>query len=184
MNAIQVAQLRLEDVGQIFQSRSQMDISISLQWSPVSLRRADVLPRRWSVPVAIFDLGFLAIFQIFGPVCTLHPFDSEEQVIQWHNNVPYGLAGSVWTSNLRRAHTVSQRLETGMVWVNCWLRRYVLFFCLFRYCLTDYRDLRVPFGGVKASGIGSEGGFQSLDAFSQKKNICIAFDWSRECSFS
>lgn len=81
--------------------------------------------RGGEVFLLLVSIFYLDTFQIFGPVCTLHPFSSEEEVIEWHNNVPYGLAGSVWTSNLRRAHIVSQRLETGMIWVNCWLRRYI-----------------------------------------------------------
>lgn len=95
--------------------------------------------------------------EIFGPVVTIHAFDTEEEVLSYHDCVPYGLAGSVWTSDLSRGHRVAQSMDTGMVWVNCWL----------------YRDLRVPFGGVKSSGIGKEGGWESLSAFSTSKNICI-----------
>jgi len=95
--------------------------------------------------------------EIFGPVVTVHPFDDEEDAIRMANSVQYGLAASVWTENLRRAHTVSERLDTGMVWVNCWL----------------LRDLRVPFGGVKDSGVGREGGHHSLEFFSDAQNICI-----------
>jgi aminomuconate-semialdehyde/2-hydroxymuconate-6-semialdehyde dehydrogenase len=75
------------------------------------------------------------------------------------NEVRYGLAASVWTSNLGRAHRVSAAIETGMVWVNTWLMR----------------DLRVPFGGVKDSGVGREGGRHSLDFFSEVRNVCVAF---------
>lgn len=96
--------------------------------------------------------------EIFGPVVTIHPFETEDEVVELANGVPYGLAASVWTSNLSVAHRVSTRLQVGMVWVNCWL----------------VRDLRTPFGGVKDSGIGREGGRHSLDFFSETKNICIS----------
>jgi aminomuconate-semialdehyde/2-hydroxymuconate-6-semialdehyde dehydrogenase len=95
--------------------------------------------------------------EIFGPVVTVHPFDSEEEALEMANGVRYGLAASVWTSDLSRAHRVSEALESGMVWVNTWL----------------LRDLRVPFGGMKDSGVGREGGRYSLEFFSESRNICI-----------
>jgi aminomuconate-semialdehyde/2-hydroxymuconate-6-semialdehyde dehydrogenase len=95
--------------------------------------------------------------EIFGPVVTVHPFDSESEAIAIANDTRYGLAASVWTSNLSRAHRVAAALETGMVWVNTWL----------------LRDLRVPFGGAKESGVGREGGRYSLEFFSQSRNVCI-----------
>lgn len=95
--------------------------------------------------------------EIFGPVVTVHPFDTEEEAVQIANSVRYGLAASVWTTNLSRAHRVSRAIDTGMVWVNTWLKR----------------DLRVPFGGVKDSGVGREGGWHSLDFYTEQKNICI-----------
>ena len=98
--------------------------------------------------------------EIFGPVVTLHPFDEEAEAVEMANCVEYGLAASVWTTNLGRAHRVSAALDVGMVWVNTWLMR----------------DLRVPFGGVKASGVGREGGHHSLSFFSEPKNVCIAVD--------
>jgi aminomuconate-semialdehyde/2-hydroxymuconate-6-semialdehyde dehydrogenase len=97
--------------------------------------------------------------EIFGPVVTLHPFRDEAHAVHMANEVRYGLAASVWTSNLGRAHRVSAAIETGMVWVNTWLMR----------------DLRVPFGGVKDSGVGREGGRHSLDFFSEVRNVCVAF---------
>ena len=95
--------------------------------------------------------------EIFGPLVTVHPFDSEEEALAIANSVRYGLAASVWTQDLKRAHRVAHELEAGMVWVNTWLKR----------------DLRVPFGGVKDSGVGREGGAWSLSFFSEAINICI-----------
>lgn len=95
--------------------------------------------------------------EIFGPVVTVHPFDSEEDALRLANDVKYGLAASVWTQNLSRAHRFSESLEVGMVWVNTWL----------------HRDLRVPFGGSKESGVGREGGRYSLEFFSEVSNVCI-----------
>jgi aminomuconate-semialdehyde/2-hydroxymuconate-6-semialdehyde dehydrogenase len=96
--------------------------------------------------------------EIFGPVVTITPFDSEDEVIRYANDVDYGLSSSVWTQNLSRAHRVAEQINTGTVWVNCWL----------------VRDLRVPFGGMKASGVGREGGTEALHFFTEAKNICIA----------
>ena len=96
--------------------------------------------------------------EIFGPVITITPFDNEEEVIGYANDTDYGLASSVWTQNLNRAHRVAERINTGTVWVNCWL----------------VRDLRVPFGGMKASGVGREGGDEALRFFTEPKNVCIA----------
>jgi aminomuconate-semialdehyde/2-hydroxymuconate-6-semialdehyde dehydrogenase len=96
--------------------------------------------------------------EIFGPVMTITPFDNEEEVIGYANDTDYGLASSVWTQNLNRAHRVAEKIHTGTVWVNCWL----------------VRDLRVPFGGMKASGVGREGGEEALRFFTESKNVCIA----------
>ena len=96
--------------------------------------------------------------EIFGPVVTITPFESEEEVIGYANNVDYGLSSSVWTQNLNRAHRVAEKIHTGTVWVNCWL----------------VRDLRVPFGGMKQSGVGREGGEEALRFFTEPKNVCIA----------
>jgi aminomuconate-semialdehyde/2-hydroxymuconate-6-semialdehyde dehydrogenase len=95
--------------------------------------------------------------EIFGPVVTIQPFDTEEEAILLANSTPYGLAATLWTENLTRTHRMGNALETGILWVNCWL----------------HRDLRTPFGGVKASGVGREGGFEAFDFFTEPKNICI-----------
>lgn len=95
--------------------------------------------------------------EIFGPVCHVAPFDSEDEVIRRVNDSDYGLAGCVWTTNLSRAHRVARQFQTGLVWVNTWF----------------LRDLRTPFGGVKLSGLGREGGRHSLDFYSEITNICI-----------
>jgi aminomuconate-semialdehyde/2-hydroxymuconate-6-semialdehyde dehydrogenase len=96
--------------------------------------------------------------EIFGPVVTITPFDSEDEVIGYANDCDYGLASSVWTQNLSRAHRVAEKIHTGTVWINCWL----------------VRDLRVPFGGMKQSGVGREGGEEALRFFTEPKNVCIA----------
>ena len=96
--------------------------------------------------------------EIFGPVVTITPFDDEDEVIGYANDNDYGLASSVWTQNIGRVHRVAERIHTGTVWVNCWM----------------IRDLRVPFGGMKQSGVGREGGDEALRFFTEPKNVCIA----------
>ncbi len=95
--------------------------------------------------------------EIFGPVVTLTPFETEEEVLTMANSTQYGLAATVWTDNLSRAHRVAANLHSGIVWINCWL----------------LRDLRTPFGGMKNSGVGREGGFEALKFFTEEKNVCI-----------
>ena len=95
--------------------------------------------------------------EIFGPVCHVTPFDSEEEAIAMANDTEYGLAASIWTSDLKRAHHVARQMKTGITWVICWF----------------LRDLRTPFGGVGLSGIGREGGMHSLNFYSELNNICI-----------
>lgn len=97
--------------------------------------------------------------EIFGPVVTITPFDTEEEALMMANSTEYGLASTVWTSNLKKAHRVAGKIEAGIVWVNCWL----------------VRDLRTPFGGVKNSGVGREGGFEALKFFTEPKNVCVKF---------
>ncbi|MEC7654456.1 MAG: aldehyde dehydrogenase [Bacteroidota bacterium] len=95
--------------------------------------------------------------EIFGPVVTIQPFDSEDEAIENANSTKYGLAASIFTNDLKKAHRVAGNLETGIVWINCWL----------------LRDLRTPFGGVKDSGVGREGGFEALHFFTEPQNICV-----------
>lgn len=95
--------------------------------------------------------------EIFGPVVTIQPFETEEEVLAWANSVRYGLASTIWTENLSVAHRVAANIEAGIVWINCWL----------------LRDLRTPFGGVKDSGMGREGGFEALRFFTEEKNVCV-----------
>lgn len=99
--------------------------------------------------------------EIFGPVVTITPFDKEKEVLKYANSVGYGLAATIWTENLSRAHRVSEKTEAGIVWVNCWL----------------FRDLRTPFGGMKQSGVGREGGFEALKFFTEEKNVCIKINY-------
>ena len=95
--------------------------------------------------------------EIFGPVVTLTPFDTDEEALKMANSTHYGLSATIWTNNLDRANEFSFSLQAGIVWVNCWL----------------FRDLRTPFGGVKHSGVGREGGWDALSFFTEKRNICI-----------
>lgn len=98
--------------------------------------------------------------EIFGPVVTITPFESEKEVLQYANGTDYGLAAMIWTRNLNRAHQMAEQLESGIVWVNCWM----------------LRDLRTPFGGVKQSGVGREGGWEALRFFTEAKNVCIKYE--------
>ena len=95
--------------------------------------------------------------EIFGPVCHIAPFDSEEEAIERANDTDYGLAAAIWTRDVGRAHRVAAQMEVGIVWVNEWF----------------LRDLRTPFGGMKLSGIGREGGEHSLNFYSEPTNICV-----------
>jgi len=97
--------------------------------------------------------------EIFGPVVTLTPFDSEEEVLMMANSTEYGLACTIFTENLNKAHRVAKEVHSGIVWINDWL----------------VRDLRTPFGGMKNSGVGREGGFEALKFFTEAKNVCVNF---------
>lgn len=95
--------------------------------------------------------------EIFGPVVTITPFETEDEVMMMANSSQYGLASIIWTENLTRAHRLAGKIKTGIVWINCWMER----------------DLRTPFGGMKNSGVGREGGFEALRFFTEPKNVCI-----------
>lgn len=95
--------------------------------------------------------------EIFGPVVTITPFNKEEEVLMMANSTMYGLASTVWTQDITKATRVANEIHAGIVWINCWL----------------LRDLRTPFGGVKSSGVGREGGFEAFDFFTEPKNVCI-----------
>ena len=97
--------------------------------------------------------------EIFGPVVTIMPFKTEDEVLQMANKVKYGLSATLWTNNLKRTMRMSNQLQAGIVWVNTWMMR----------------DLRTPFGGVKESGVGREGGFEALRFFTETKNVCIKY---------
>lgn len=117
----------------------------------------------WMSPTVITGLGpetRCSTEEVFGPFVTVHRFNSEDEAIEIANNTRYGLAGSIWTLDLEKGRRVAGNIHSGMVWVNTWL----------------HRDLRVPFGGVKDSGVGREGGKWSMGFFSEPLNVCIKHD--------
>lgn len=97
--------------------------------------------------------------EIFGPVVTISPFETEEEALQMANSTQYGLSTTIWTENISRANHMARKVQAGIVWINTWL----------------LRDLRTPFGGVKSSGVGREGGVEALRFFTESKNVCIQF---------
>ncbi len=113
-------------------------------------------------PTVVEGLGHLCRTnqeEIFGPIVTIQAFDSEEEVLEMANSTSYGLACTIWTENLNKAHRVAAQIKSGIVWINCWL----------------LRDLRTPFGGMKQSGVGREGGWEALRFFTEMKNVCVKF---------
>lgn len=113
-------------------------------------------------PVVLGGLGAASRTQqeeIFGPVVTITPFENEREALELANGVRYGLAASVWTRDLSRGHRMAEHLQAGLVWINCWL----------------VRDLRVPFGGVKDSGVGREGGEDAMRFFTEPRSVCVKY---------
>ncbi len=113
-------------------------------------------------PTVVEGLGHLCRTnqeEIFGPLVTIQPFDTEAEVLEMANSTSYGLACTIWTENLNKAHRVAAQIKSGIVWINCWL----------------LRDLRTPFGGMKQSGVGREGGWEALRFFTEMKNVCVKF---------
>ena len=107
------------------------------------------------------DLGQpIAREEVFGPVATILPFKSEDEVIRMCNSTKYGLSASVFSKNISKAHRVAAKIDSGIIWINSWL----------------LRDLRVPFGGMKHSGVGREGGYNSLNFFTESKNVCVKIE--------
>lgn len=130
------------------------------QYMPASALSGRCADGYFYAPTIIEGLGHtsrVVTEEIFGPVCTLHTFNDESEALSMANDLEYGLASSVWTNDHKRALRISHGIHTGMVWVNCWM----------------HRDLRVPFGGTKQSGLGHEGGRLSIDFYSEPKNICL-----------
>ena len=97
--------------------------------------------------------------EIFGPVVTIQPFETEEEALQLANATNYGLAASIWTQDISKANRMAAKVQSGIIWINCWL----------------LRDLRTPFGGMKNSGVGREGGWEALKFFTEAKNVCVQF---------
>jgi len=95
--------------------------------------------------------------EVFGPVATIMPFSKESDVIKMCNNTKYGLSACVFSNNISKAHRVAASINAGLIWINSWL----------------IRDLRIPFGGMKESGLGREGGYNSLNFFTEQKNVCV-----------
>ena len=111
-------------------------------------------------PTVITDLTDCSEIQyneVFGPVVTIRSFKYAHEAVKWANTSHFGLSSSIWTQDISRAHKTAAQIQAGTVWVNTWLKR----------------DLRVPFGGMKASGLGREGGEHSIDFYTEHKNICV-----------
>ena len=152
--------LAKEEGGKILYGGKQVDLSETPYQNPKSKIQNPKLTGWFIEPTIIENLAFDCRTnqeEIFGAVVTIQPFDTEEEVLRYANSVEYGLSSTIWTENLSRAHRVAEQIESGIVWVNCWL----------------LRDLRTPFGGMKNSGVGREGGFEALRFFTEEKNVCV-----------
>jgi aminomuconate-semialdehyde/2-hydroxymuconate-6-semialdehyde dehydrogenase len=115
----------------------------------------------WQAPAVVDGAGIgsrCATEEIFGPVLTLHAFEDEAEALAMANATPYGLSATVLTNDLARAHRVAASLDVGLVWINTWMQR----------------DLRVPFGGNRQSGVGREGGWEAMRFFTEPRTVCLA----------
>jgi aminomuconate-semialdehyde/2-hydroxymuconate-6-semialdehyde dehydrogenase len=115
----------------------------------------------WQAPAVVDGVGIgsrCATEEIFGPVLTLHAFEDEAEALAMANATPYGLSATVLTNDLARAHRVAASLDDGLVWINTWMQR----------------DLRVPFGGNRQSGVGREGGWEAMRFFTEPRTVCLA----------
>lgn len=154
--------LAKEEGGKILLGGKAVDLSNEIYNNPKSEIRNPKLNGWFVEPTIIENLAYDCRTnqeEIFGAVVSIQPFDTEEEVLDYANSVEYGLSSTIWTENLSRAHRMAEKIESGIVWINCWL----------------LRDLRTPFGGIKGSGIGREGGFEALRFFTEEKNVCIKF---------
>ncbi|HQU86025.1 MAG TPA: aldehyde dehydrogenase, partial [Pyrinomonadaceae bacterium] len=155
-------ELAKEEGGKILSGGNRVDLSNVSYNNPKSEIPNPKLTGWFIEPTIIENLPYDCRTnqeEIFGAVVTIQPFDTEEEVLSYANSVRYGLSSTVWTENLSRAHRMAEKIESGIVWINCWL----------------LRDLRTPFGGIKDSGMGREGGFEALRFFTEEKNVCIKF---------
>lgn len=156
--------LAKEEGGKILLGGKAVDLSNEIYNNPKSEIRNPKLNGWFVEPTIIENLAYNCRInqeEIFGAVVSIQPFDTEEEVLDYANSVEYGLSSTIWTENLSRAHRMAEKIESGIVWINCWL----------------LRDLRTPFGGVKDSGIGREGGFEALRFFTEEKNVCVKVNY-------
>ena len=158
-----ISQQHMEKVLSYIELAKQEGGTIAYGGQRIILEQASLCNGSFITPTVIENLAInsrCATEEIFGPVATLHRFDSDEQAIKMTNSTQYGLAGSIWTTNTSRGKDFAKEVDSGILWVNTWL----------------HRDLRTPFGGVKNSGVGREGGDWSLNFFSELSNICVKDD--------
>ena len=158
-----ISQQHMEKVLSYIELAKQEGGTIAYGGQRIILEQASLCNGSFITPTVIENLAInsrCATEEIFGPVATLHRFDSDEQAIKMTNSTQYGLAGSIWTTNTSRGKEFAKEVDSGILWVNTWL----------------HRDLRTPFGGVKNSGVGREGGDWSLNFFSELSNICVKDD--------
>ncbi len=158
-----ISQQHMEKVLSYIELAKQEGGTIAYGGQRIILEQASLCNGSFITPTVIENLAInsrCATEEIFGPVVTLHRFDSDEQAIKMTNSTQYGLAGSIWTTNTSRGKEFAEEVDSGILWVNTWL----------------HRDLRTPFGGVKNSGVGREGGDWSLNFFSELSNICVKDD--------